>query len=549
MLRAVEESAARGGETVLATVVSHEGSVYARAGAMSVLTPQGGGGPGVISWEELGGALRREAKAASAQASPRLCALELAEDDPILGQGLGTPGRIEIFLEPIDAPLREALRPAREALLRGEGVVCSIEIEGPDVGRRALYPPGHPQAKECYLENSPELVESSSEAMLRRIFLCPVHPMGKVLIFGSGADAAALARHLEELGFSVFAADPRLGRLRAAQWDRRQAVLIEGGWEQARAAAGPDAETSVVVMTHSYALDLETLQGALQSPAAYVGLVGPLKSAQRMLSELEALEAGPRPGVLFAPAGLALGAQSPRETALAVAAEILAARSGRKRGLSLRARFSPAPAARGRLPGLILAAGRGRRFGGGHKLSAELGGRAVLRHAVENALASRLDPVIVVLGCDAEAGLNAIEGIEDPRLRVVFNPRWQGGKTSSIEVGLREAPLMAPGVVSLLGDMPRVKAWLIDRVISEFELSGRLTFPVWTGPDGPQKGYPTAFPRALFGEIRALTGDDTAMEAVRRHWAEAVKIPLEDGATQADVDTPEDLQLLLVAPP
>jgi CTP:molybdopterin cytidylyltransferase MocA len=111
-------------------------------------------------------------------------------------------------------------------------------------------------------------------------------------------------------------------------------------------------------------------------------------------------------------------------------------------------------------------------------------------------------------------------------------------------VGLREVPFLAQGFVALLGDMPMVKPWLIDRVIEEFELSGRLTFPVIQGPDGLKKGYPTAFPRSLFGEIRKLTGDDTAMAAVREHWAEAVKISLAEAWTQADVDTPEDLELL-----
>jgi molybdenum cofactor cytidylyltransferase len=150
-----------------------------------------------------------------------------------------------------------------------------------------------------------------------------------------------------------------------------------------------------------------------------------------------------------------------------------------------------------------------------------------------------------VLGCEAEAGLKALRGIDDARLRVVFNPFWENGKSSSIEVGLREVPLMAPGVVTLLGDMPMVKSWLIDRVIAEFELSQRLTFPVVVGPKGAtKKGYPTAFPRELFQEIRALTGDDTAMAAVREHWSEAIKIPLEDASTQADIDTPEDLTLL-----
>ena len=96
----------------------------------------------------------------------------------------------------------------------------------------------------------------------------------------------------------------------------------------------------------------------------------------------------------------------------------------------------------------------------------------------------------------------------------------------------------------LLGDMPRVKSWLIARVLSEFELSGALCFPVYPGAEGPVKGHPTAYPRELFGEVGPLVGDDTAMAAIRRHWSEAVKIPLDDASTQADIDTARDLELL-----
>ncbi|MDE2490681.1 MAG: nucleotidyltransferase family protein, partial [Elusimicrobia bacterium] len=216
------------------------------------------------------------------------------------------------------------------------------------------------------------------------------------------------------------------------------------------------------------------------------------------------------------------------------------------------ARLRPAgssPAARKggvKVPGLVLAAGRGRRFGEGSKLLADVDGRPVLRHVVEAALAARLDPVVVVLGAGAEAGLLAIEGLDDPRLRVVFNPAWKSGKASTFETGLREVPADAPGVITLLGDMPRVKTWLIERVLSEFELSGKLCFPIYDGPEGPVKGWPTAYPRELFGEIRRLVGDDTAMSAVRQHWSEAVKIPLDDASTQADIDTARDLELLKV---
>lgn len=546
-LQAAEEAAERGGAPILATFVSLNGSVYSRAGAMAVFAP-GDSSEAVIGIAETAGALRDALEDAAEQGRARLCSLSLAEDDPLLGFGLGAPGQVEVFLEPLTEDLRAHLRQVRAAVLEGRGVVCSLRVEGPRAGERRLLGLEDAQARECWEQGGPELLEESSRGKAQRTFIFPIRPLGRVLIFGSGPVAQALSVHAESLGFPVAVADPRPGRLRRG-FARGRFQLIEGGWEQARAAVPIDAETSIVIATRSYALDLETLQGALKSPAGYVAVLGLPPRAQRMLRELEALEAVPRPGVLHAPAGLDIGAETPREAAVAVIAEILAARSGRRGGRpkTLIKNAGAAPASP-KVPGLILAAGRGRRFASGHKLSARVDGKPVLRHVVENALASRLDPVVVVLGCEAEAALRSLNGLSDPRLRVVFNPRWEGGKGSSIECGLREIPAGAPGVVSLMGDMPRVPAWLIDRVISEFELAQKLVFPVYPGPQGPTKGCPTAFPRSLFGAIKALTGDDTAMAAVREHWGEAVKIPLEDAATQADVDTAEDLQLLLEGP-
>lgn len=529
---------------VLATVISIDGSVYSRAGAMALFV-SGDSVPGALP-AGLQEGLRLPIEETVA-GGPRLATLEMGEDDPLLGLGFGGPGRVEIFLEPVDDQLRQHLGKIRDAVSRGGGIVCSVVVEGSGIGLRELIGADHPSVRECYREMSPELIESS-DGGFRRVFLCPIHPMGRAVLFGSGPEAAYLAVRLGELGFSVFVADPRPGRLSHSNWKGTGAELIEGGWEAARRRLSWDEDTSVVVMTNSLELDLEILSGALQSPAGYVGLSGPYRRTRKLLADLEASGVRPRPGVFFAPAGLDIGAETPEESALGVAAEILAVRSGRKGG-KLSTRHQPKAlvphSAKTRLPGIILAAGRGKRFAAGNKLSILVEGKSVLRHVVENALASKLDPVVVVLGCDADSALKLLNGIEDPRLRVVFNPLWASGKASSIEVGLRECPAGIPGVLSLMGDMPMVKPWLINRVISEFELSDRLTFPVFPSVDGPRKGYPTVFPKSLFAEIKALTGDDTMRDAVQRHWSEAIKITLDDSETQLDVDTAQDLELLL----
>ena len=555
-LRALEELAAsdpaepRG---VLATLVTVDGAPCERSGACRVLADESAAAPeGALSLAAVPDAVREAALAALAARTPRLVESELAEDDELFALGARS-GPIELWLEPATPELREAARETREALLRGEGAVIELSLSGTDAGRRRHLAADDPDAREVYRAGEPELDEETERGALRRTLRVPLVPMGKALLLGAGEECLSLARLLDRLGFTVTVADKRPGRLHGEGWDRSRWALVEGGWDAARSACRPDGDTYVVVATRAYESDLEALRGALASDARWVGLAGPAARSAKLLAELREEGVVPRPGAFSAPAGLDVGAATPEEHALAIAAEILAARSGRKGGRAARARAAgSAPAHRKggvRVPGLVLAAGRGRRFGGGSKLLADVDGRPVLRHVVESALATRLEPVIVVLGCGAEAGLRALEGLDDPRLRVVFNPSLQTGKASSFEVGLREVPADAPGVVALLGDMPRVPPWLVERVLSEFELSGALTFPTREGPDGPRKGHPTAYPRALFGEIRELVGDDTALSAVRRHWAEAVKIPLPDGSTQADIDTAQDLELVKVKDP
>ncbi len=537
---------------VLATVVSIDGALGGRPGSSCVIADDAtADGEGVLAASFVPQLLGEAALAAIEAQTPRLVGVDLSEDDAIFGQG-GLSGHVEVWLEPITGELRERLRAVRETLLCGEGLVIEFSLSGEDAGRRRHFPADHPGVKACYQEGEAELEEEVQRGGVRRLLRFPLIPMGKALILGSSGDCRRLAELLDGLGFVVTVADHRPGRLHGEGWDRARWQLIEGGWEAARAACRPDLDTYIVVATRSYSADLRALKGALPSMARYVGLLGPSGRAAKLLGELHTLGVDPRPGVFSAPAGLDVGAETAEETALAITAEILAVRAERKGGRPARARAagsSPLQRKGGiKIPGLVLAAGRGKYFGAGLKLLADVNGCPVLRHVVEAALASRLDPVILILGADAENGIKAIAGLDDARLRVVFNPAWSTDKASSIEAGLREVPAEAPGVVALLGDMPRVPPWLIERVIAEFEMSGSMTFPIYPGAEGPVKGYPTAYPRKLFGEIGRFVSDDTAMAAVRRHWDEAVKIPLNDDDTQADVDTAQDLELLNIKP-
>jgi molybdenum cofactor cytidylyltransferase len=111
-----------------------------------------------------------------------------------------------------------------------------------------------------------------------------------------------------------------------------------------------------------------------------------------------------------------------------------------------------------RIATVVLAAGRSTRMGGPNKLTAEIGGKPLVRIAVEQALASRAKPVIVVTGHQRESIEAALAGLD---VRLVHNPDYAEGLGASLKAGIAAVPPDAAGVVVCLGDMPQVTAGLI----------------------------------------------------------------------------------------
>ena len=118
---------------------------------------------------------------------------------------------------------------------------------------------------------------------------------------------------------------------------------------------------------------------------------------------------------------------------------------------------------------VLLAAGRGSRFGPEPKLLADLDGRPLVRHAAEAALAARPRPVVVVLGAHAGAVRAALAGLD---LIAIENPDFSAGLSTSLRLGLRALPPTCGAAVVLLGDMPRITAGHIDNLVAAFEPSG-----------------------------------------------------------------------------
>ncbi len=186
---------------------------------------------------------------------------------------------------------------------------------------------------------------------------------------------------------------------------------------------------------------------------------------------------------------------------------------------------------------IVLAAGEARRMGL-PKLGLRLGGKSLLRRAVEAALGSQVDEVVVVLGCGAAELAQDLP--QDARLRLVHNPSPAAGQSTSLKAGLAAISPMVGAAVFLLGDQPLVASEAVDALLDAFRSRGaQLALPLYRGVPG----HPVLFARSLFPELLRVQGDQGGREVLARHRAEAVTVALDREAPE-DVDTPAQYRQL-----
>lgn len=188
--------------------------------------------------------------------------------------------------------------------------------------------------------------------------------------------------------------------------------------------------------------------------------------------------------------------------------------------------------------GLVLAAGASRRMGRPKQLL-PLAGRPLLQHVLDAAAGSRLGEIVVVLGHEAEAVAAAVR--LPARARVVRNPEYAEGQSTSLRRGLVATAEDAVAVAVLLGDQPEITSDVIDAVVAAFEEGGaRAARPVWRDAEGRARpGHPVVLGRELWPTLMELDGDRGARElfAGQPQWLREVAMA---GVPPADVDDDED---------
>jgi molybdenum cofactor cytidylyltransferase len=187
------------------------------------------------------------------------------------------------------------------------------------------------------------------------------------------------------------------------------------------------------------------------------------------------------------------------------------------------------------IAGVILAAGTARRMGRQKLLLPMRDGRPLVRVVAEAVLAGGLDYVVAVLGAEADAVGAALAGLP---VRLVVNPRYLEGQSTSLRTGIDALPGGAEAAVIALGDQPLPDPDLIRRLVAAFRGEGRpIAVPRYE--DG--RGNPVLFAAALFDELRLVTGDRGGRDVVARE-PERVREVSVDRPMPPDVDTWADYE-------
>jgi xanthine dehydrogenase accessory factor len=301
---------ADGRRAAIATVVERRGSAPRDPGASLALSDRG-----EIAGSVTGGcvepAVLQEAEAVLAGAPARIREYGIT-DDAAFDVGLACGGTVAILIAELDLSLVPALD---EAVAADRPLDLGAAVSGPALGEHRL------------LER---LVAASGESALARhdgetIFVHALRPRPALYVFGAIDHAAALTRVGKLLGYRVTVCDARAAFVTPERFPDADELVVE--WpDRFLAGAAVDDRTAICVLTHDEKFDVPALLAALETPAAYIGAMGSKVTTADREERLRAAGVGDA-GIarIHAPIGLAIGARSPEEVAVAIAAQIVEA--------------------------------------------------------------------------------------------------------------------------------------------------------------------------------------------------------------------------------
>jgi molybdenum cofactor cytidylyltransferase len=162
-------------------------------------------------------------------------------------------------------------------------------------------------------------------------------------------------------------------------------------------------------------------------------------------------------------------------------------------------------------------------------------GRTILEHIIQQLIAARVDPIVVVTGHRADEVRPLAETMG---AITAHNPDYATGEMlSSVKAGLRALPANVGAALMVLGDQPRIQPRVIESVLMAYaEGRGEIVAPSYQH----RRGHPILIDRRYWGEILALPADGAPRDVINRHADRVAYVDVDTDSVLRDVDTPED---------
>ncbi|MBT2413804.1 XdhC family protein [Streptomyces sp. ISL-12] len=337
----------QGRDFAVATVVAVSGSAPRRPGAALAVDTEGTA-VGSVSGGCVEGAVYELCRRALADGESVVERFGYSDADAF-AVGLTCGGVIDILVTPVRAD--DPVRPVLAVAARGEAAALARVVAGPGdlVGRAlAVRPDGtrygglgaHPELDRTVAAEAGAFLDAGRTGTVEigaegsrcgaplTVLVESSVPPPRMIVFGAIDFAAALVRAGKFLGYRVTVCDARPVFATEARFPDADEVVV--AWPHAYLErTDVDARTVLCVLTHDAKFDVPLLERALRLPVAYIGAMGSRRTHLDREARLRAAGVTRRElARLRSPIGLDLGARTPEETALSIAAEIVAARRG-----------------------------------------------------------------------------------------------------------------------------------------------------------------------------------------------------------------------------
>jgi xanthine dehydrogenase accessory factor len=337
---------AAGERFAVATVVNTWRSSPRQPGAAMVVGPTGEP-VGSVSGGCVEGAVYELAQQVMSSGTPVLTRYGVSDDDAF-AVGLTCGGIIDVFVEPVDPSTFTVLPDLLRSVEDHEPVALATVVDGPgEVGAHLVVWPdrvagrlGSRRLEDAVAADVRGMLDHGRTGILhlgpdgeRRqdelaVFVQSFSPPPRMLVFGAIDFAAAVARVGKFLGYHVTVCDARGVFATRKRFPEADEVVVE--WpHRYLEGTSVDSRTVICVLTHDPKFDVPLVQAALKTEAAYIGAMGSRRTHEDRLARLrEVGVAEDDLARLASPIGLDIGARTPEETAVSIAAEIVAHRWG-----------------------------------------------------------------------------------------------------------------------------------------------------------------------------------------------------------------------------